>query len=203
MKSKIILIFISVLALILSIITEIRMVNFKNYSQKQINRLSNELNQKNSQLEKDINQMNSYFKPNGLVEKYIVSNSLLKKQMDDLDKILTQLQSEDRTGYIQIYIIGSKDVWSSFKDNNGKYLFQGNLTPGLNPYKFYFFKSPNIKTDYTYIIPYNSSFKSGDPSKVFFLIQEPGQSRLLKHPDINIQNISKDLNLYIPTITGN
>jgi hypothetical protein len=193
LRLKIILIVVSIIALILALGTEIRMAIFKKNTEKQINRLSAELNDKVNSLEKELEKMNTYFQPNGLVEKYIVSNKFLKNQLDDLDSILT---------YFQGYITGHEDVWVSFRDSNS-YIFQGNISPGLNENKFFFFKEPEIETKYTHKVPYNSSFKAGDPSRVYFLIKETGQSRLLKHPDITIDNISEDLNLYIPTITGN
>lgn len=202
MKLKIILIVISIIALVLALGTEIRMAIFKKNTEKQINRLSSELNDKVNSLEKELEKMNTYFQPNGLVEKYIVSNKFLKNQMDDLDKILTYFQGSNDSGYIQLYITGHEDVWVSFRDSNG-YIFQGNISPGLNENKFFFFKEPEIETAYTHKIPFNASFKAGDPSKVYFLIKETGQFRIFKHPNITIDNISEDLNLYIPTITGN
>lgn len=202
MRLKIILIVISIIALLLALGTEIRMVIFKRNSEKQINRLSSELNDKVNSLEKQLNKMNAYFEPNGLVEKYIVSNKFLKTQMDDLDGILTYFQGSSDSGYIQLYITGHEQVWVAFRDSNG-YVFQGNLSPGLDKNKFFFFKEPEIETKYTHKVPYNGSFKAGDPSRVYFLINETGQSRLLKHPDGSIDNLTEDLNLYIPTITGN
>ncbi|BBE30834.1 hypothetical protein OSSY52_09750 [Tepiditoga spiralis] len=202
MKSKIILFTIAIVAILLAIGTEIRMLNFKRSMEKQMNRLSEITNSKLSDVNKELNDLKVYFEPNGIVEKYIISNNFLKKNMDDLDKILTDFQSNSRTGYLQIYIIGSENVWCAFKNPEGKYIFQGNLNPGLNPEKFYFFKSPSINTKYTYTIDYCSSFKTGNMDKVYFLIQEPGQSRIKKHPEEKIENITKALNLYIPTITG-
>jgi hypothetical protein len=202
LRLKIILIVVSIIALILALGTEIRMAIFKKNTEKQINRLSAELNDKVNSLGKELEKMNTYFQPNGLVEKYIVSNKFLKNQLDDLDSILTYFQGSSNSGYIQLYITGHEDVWVSFRDSNS-YIFQGNISPGLNENKFFFFKEPEIETKYTHKVPYNSSFKAGDPSRVYFLIKETGQSRLLKHPDITIDNISEDLNLYIPTITGN
>lgn len=202
MRLKIILIVVSIIALILALGTEIRMAIFKKNTEKQINRLSAELNDKVNSLEKELEKMNTYFQPNGLVEKYIVSNKFLKNQMDDLDSILTYFQGSSDSGYIQLYITGHEDVWISFRDSNS-YIFQGNISPGLNENKFFFFKEPEIETKYTYKVPFDASFKAGDPSRVYFLIKETGQSRLLKHPNITIDNISEDLNLYIPTVTGN
>jgi hypothetical protein len=202
LRLKIILIVVSIIALILALGTEIRMAIFKKNTEKQINRLSAELNDKVNSLEKELEKMNTYFQPNGLVEKYIVSNKFLKNQMDDLDSILTYFQGSSDSGYIQLYITGHEDVWISFRDSNS-YIFQGNISPGLNENKFFFFKEPEIETKYTYKVPFDASFKAGDPSRVYFLIKETGQSRLLKHPNITIDNISEDLNLYIPTVTGN
>ena len=202
MRLKIFLIVISIIELILAIGTEIRMTIFKNNSERQINRLSAELNDKVNSIEKQLEKMNTYFKPNGLVEKYIVSNKFLKNQMDDLDSILTHFQGSSESGYIQLYVTGHQEVWVSFRDSN-KYIFQENISPGLNENKFFFFKEPTIETRYTHKIPYNGTFKAGDPSKVYFLINETGQSRLLRHPDGSIDNLAEDLNLYIPTVTGN
>jgi len=202
MKLRIIIIVLAVSALILSIGTEIRMVMLKKQFQSDINRLSASINTRVANIENNMEKVDTYFKPNGMVEKYIIANSFLKKQMDDLEYIITSMQQSDKSGYIQIYITGSKDIWCYFKNSAGNYVFQSNLQPGLNVYKFFFFKQAEIQTKYTIDVPYDASFNAGDPSKVFFLINEPGQTRLKAYPQTGIANLYKDLNLYIPTVTG-
>jgi len=202
-RLKVILIIISILAISFSIATEIRFLNFRKSMESSMNRLSNNINTKFESVNNDIAKIDNYFVPGGIVEKYIVANSFLKNQMDDLENILTYYQDADNSGYIQIFVTGSKDVWCAFKNEDDKYIFQGNLKPGLNPYKFYFFKSPSIETKYTYQTTYNASFQSGDTSKIYFLIHEPGQSKIRKHPDSAVKNLKDDFNLYIPTVTGN
>jgi len=182
MKLRIILIVLAVSALILSIGTEIRMVMLKKQFQSDINRLSGTINTRVTNIENNMEKVDTYFKPNGMVEKYIVANSFLKKQMDDLEYIITSMQKSDKSGYMQIYITGSKDVWCYFKNSAGNYVFQSNLQPGLNVYKFFFFKQAEIQTKYTIDVPYDASFNAGDPTKVFFLINEPGQTRLKAYP---------------------
>ena len=171
MKLKIIIIVLCVISLVLSIATEIRMIRFKQVHQASINRLSNNNNLRFSEIE---------------------------KKMEDIDQIITSITSSSTEGYIQIYVIGHEDLWVAFRDKDGKYIFQGNLKPGLNPYKFYFFKTPPVDTRYTYTVSPDSSFTTGDKTRLFFLIQETGQTRLIKHPENNIQELKKDLNLYIP-----
>ncbi|PNR95956.1 hypothetical protein [Petrotoga sp. 9PWA.NaAc.5.4] len=202
MKFKITLLVVSLVAIVLAITNEIRFIELKKDLQSQFNRLNTSLNQKLSETDKKLFEIESYFNPNGIVEKFIVANNFLEKNMSDLDKIITNLDEPADAGYIQIYIIGHNDVWTAFRNSDGKYVFQGNLKPGLNPYKFYFFKTPKVETQYTYQIPSNASFKSGVPENTYFLIKEPGQYRLLKHPNKDITNIMVDLNLYIPTVTG-
>ncbi|HHV01585.1 MAG: hypothetical protein WBH84_05450 [Defluviitoga tunisiensis] len=202
MKYKITLIVMTLVAITIAITNEIRIIELKRSFQSQLNRLNSNVTQKINEIEKEVNTLQGYYDPNGIVEKFIVSKSFLEKNLNDLDKILTHLDEPSNAGYIQIYIIGHNEVWVSFKNPDGKFIFQGNLKPGLNPYKFYFFKSPSIETQYTYQVPYNSSFKSGVPDNTYFLIKEPGQYRLIKHPNKEISNIMKDLNLYIPTVTG-
>ena len=202
MKFKITIFVVSLVAIVLSIATEIRVIELRKDLQSQFNRLNSTVNEKLEAQEKEISNLNKYFEPDGVVEKFIVSNNFLEKNLNDLDKIITNLDEPSDAGYIQIYIIGSSDVWVAFRNPEGRYIFQGNLKPGLNPYKFYFFKEPSIETQYTYTLPFNASFRSGVPENTFFLIKEPGQYRLIKHPDKDISNIMEDLNLYIPTITG-
>jgi hypothetical protein len=198
MKLKIIIIVLCVISLVLSIATEIRMIRFKQVHQASINRLSNNNNLRFSEIEKKMEEMEKYFEPGGIVEKYIVANDFLEKKMEDIDQIITSITSSSTEGYIQIYVIGHEDLWVAFRDKDGKYIFQGNLKPGLNPYKFYFFKTPPVDTRYTYTVSPDSSFTTGDKTRLFFLIQETGQTRLIKHPENNIQELKKDLNLYIP-----
>lgn len=202
MKFKVTVLVISLVAIALSIATEIKLIEHRNNMQSQFNRLNSKIEDRITDIEKEVSVMNEYFEPNGIVEKFIVSNSFLEKHLKDLDLIITNLDNPSDAGYMQIYIIGSSDVWVAFRNSEGRYVFQGNLKPGLNPYKFYFFKEPSIETQYTYIVPFNSSFKSGVPENVFFLIKEPGQYRLIKHPNKEISNIMIDLNLYIPTVSG-
>ena len=144
-------------AITIAITNEIRIIELKRSFQSQFNRLNSNVTQKINEIEKEVNTLQGYYDPNGIVEKFIVSKSFLEKNLNDLDKILTHLDEPSNAGYIQIYIIGHNEVWVSFKNPEGKYVFQGNLKPGLNPYKFYFFKNPSIETQYTYQVPYNSS----------------------------------------------
>lgn len=198
MKFKIFLVFLCFISIFFSIATEIRMIKFKNVNEISINRLSNRTAEQINDLNISLSKIESYFEPGGIVERYIIANDFLEKNMRDIDLIITSLQKTSTEGYIQLYVIGHEEVWVSFRNAEGFYIFQGNLKPGLNPQRFYFFKTPTIDTRYTYEVQYNSRFTSGDRSRVFFLIQETGQSRLIAHPNKSIDHIKTDLNLYIP-----
>ncbi|GAB6189421.1 hypothetical protein JCM30566_11600 [Marinitoga arctica] len=196
-------ILLSIISIIMSIGSEIRLSKFQNYMESLFNKQNAKVNDSISNLSVKFEELNKYFEPNGIVEKFINYKSNLEKHLDDLEKLLTLAQEDQNVGYFQLYIIGSREVWIGIKDEKDKYIFQGMLKPGLSPYKFYFFKDPSIKTSYTINIPYNAKIQTANPDNIFFLIQEPGQRRMKKMPAAKLENISKDLNLYIPTIRGN
>ncbi|SHE52536.1 hypothetical protein SAMN02745164_00601 [Marinitoga hydrogenitolerans DSM 16785] len=195
-------IILSVISIIMSIGSEIRYSKFQNYMESLFNRQNTKVNDSISQLNTKIEEMNKYFEPNGIVEKFINYKSNLEKHLNDLEKLLTIAQEDKNVGYFQLYIIGSREVWIGIKDKSDKYVFQGMLKPGLSPYKFYFFKDPSIRTSYTINIPYDAKMQTANPNNIYFLIQEPGQRRLKQMPAAKLENISEDLNLYIPTIRG-
>ncbi|WP_129407923.1 hypothetical protein [Marinitoga lauensis] len=195
-------IILSIISIIMSIGSEIRFSKFQNYMESLFNRQNAKVNDNISMLNTKLEEMEKYFEPNGIVEKFINYKSNLEKHLNDLEKLLTLAQEDKNVGYFQLYITGSREVWIGIKDEKGKYVFQGMLKPGLSPYKFYFFKDPSIRTSYTINVPYNSQIQTANPDNVYFLIQEPGQRRLKKMPEAKIKNISEELNLYIPTIRG-
>ncbi|KLO21037.1 hypothetical protein X275_10490 [Marinitoga sp. 1197] len=192
----------SIISIIMSIGSEIKLSKFQNYMENLFNRQNTKVNDKISQLNTKLEDLNKYFEPNGIVEKFINYKSNLEKHLKDLEKLLTLAQEDQNVGYFQLYIVGSREIWIGIKNEKGKYIFQGMLKPGLAPYKFYFFKDPSIRTSYTINIPYNAKIQTANPDNIFFLIQEPGQRRLKKMPSAKLENISEDLNLYIPTIRG-
>lgn len=196
-------ILLSIISIIMSIGSEIRISKFQNYMESLFNKQNARVDDSISGLNAKLEEISQYFKPNGVVEKFINYKSNLEKHLDDLEKLLTLAQEDQNVGYFQLYIVGSREVWIGIKNKESKYVFQGMLKPGLSPYKFYFFKDPSIKTPYTIDIPYNAKVQTANPDNVYFLIQEPGQRRLKKMPAAKLENISEDLNLYIPTIRGN
>ncbi|KAF2955380.1 hypothetical protein [Marinitoga sp. 38H-ov] len=195
-------IILSFISIIMSIGSEIRLNKFENYMESLFNRQNSKVNDSISTLNTKLEEINKYFEPNGIVEKYINYKSNLEKHLTDLEKLLTLATEDQNVGYFQLYITGSREVWIGIKDAKDTYLFQGMLKPGLSPYKFYFFKSPSVKTNYTIEIPYNSKIQTANPNNIYFLIEEPGQRRLKQMPNSKLENISEDLNLYIPTIRG-
>ncbi|AEX84806.1 hypothetical protein XO10_01850 [Marinitoga sp. 1135] len=195
-------ILLSIISITLSISNEFRYAKFKNYMESMFNRQNAKVTDSLSQMNLKLSELEKYFAPNGVVEKFINYKTNLEKHLSDLEKLLTLAQEDQNVGYFQIYITGSREVWIGIKNKNSKYIFQGMLKPGLNPYKFYFFKDPSVKTSYTIDIPYDAKIQTANPDNVYFLIQEPGQRRLKKMPSSKLDNISEDLNLYIPTIRG-
>lgn len=196
-------IILSLASIFMSIGSEIRFSKFQNYMESLFNRQNAKVTDSIAQLNTKINELNKYYEPNGVVEKFINYKTNLEKHMDDLEKLLTLAQEENNVGYFQLYITGSREVWIGIKNDKNKYVFQGMIKPGLSPYKFYFFKDPPVKTSYTIKIPVNAKIQTANPDNIYFLIQEPGQRRLKKMPSAKLNNISEDLNLYIPTIRGN
>ncbi len=79
MKFKITIFVVSLVAIVLSIVTEIRVIELRRDLQSQFNRLNSTVNEKLETQEKEITNLNRYFEPDGVVEKFIVSNNFLEK----------------------------------------------------------------------------------------------------------------------------
>ena len=120
---------------------------------------------------------------------------------DLLEKVVEEIFDDPTTGYLRLFVVGNESVWVTIKKGNSTY-FSKELKPGLAPYKLYYFKEPNIQTQYSMQIPSDSTIVIGKPGYVYFLVYGVGTS---KHPtkvvqwkESRIDNLAKDFSLYIP-----
>jgi len=139
--------------------------------------------------------------PNSILSHYITAHEYFKKATVDLEKIFSELDDDPTTGYIRVFIVGNDPVWVTIRKGD-TVIFSRDLKPGLSPYRFFYYKEPKVKTSYDITIPRDASLVVGVPNRVFLLVFGVGTShhptKIVQVTQSRIENIARDLNLYIP-----
>ncbi len=152
-------------------------------------------------LEDKVSKLESLYGQGGVFEKFIASANFLSNTSVDLERIIESIYDDPTTGYIQLFVMGQDNVWVTFQKGQTIY-FSRELKPGLAPYKFYYFKEPSIKTQYSVIIPRDCSIVIGKPGMVVFLVYGVGTkqhpTKVVTWRDSRVNNIETDFTLYIP-----
>ncbi|MEJ5228660.1 MAG: hypothetical protein WHT65_01540 [Pseudothermotoga sp.] len=159
-------------------------------------------------LEKKINTLNdriskleTSFGPNSVLDKYISAANFLSNTSTDLERIVEELYDDPTTGYLRLFVMGQENVWVTFRKGETVY-FSKELKPGLAPYKFYYFKTPPIQTQYSLQVPKDCSIVIGKPGMVCFLIYGVGTkqhpTKVVTWKDARVSNLESDFSLYIP-----
>lgn len=195
------ILFFLIIAMIGSIILSI--VSFVYYTKQKDNmeKISANLEKKLSELGERVARVENLVGPNSVIDKYITSANFLMNTSVDLEKVVEEIFDDPTTGYLRLFVVGNESVWITIKKGDSTY-FSKELKPGLAPYKLYYFKEPNIQTQYSMRIPSDSTIVIGKPGYVYFLVYGVGTS---KHPtkvvqwkESRIDNLAKDFSLYIP-----
>ncbi len=165
--------------------------------ESQIRSLESKLNAISERLSK----IENLYGRGGVIEKFINSANFLANTAVDLEKIIESIHDDPTAGYIQMFVMGQENVWVTFQKGQTVY-FSKELKPGLAPYKFYYFKEPTIKTQYSIVVPRDCSIVIGKPGMVVFLVYGVGTkqhpTKIVSWKDGRVNNIEVDFSLYIP-----
>ena len=167
------------------------------------NVLNRKIEEKTSKLGDDVENLKRLLGPKGVMDRYISAANVLLNYSVDLDKIITEIQEDRGTGYFRIFISGPKRVWVGLR-SGGKYIVQKEFTPGLSNEKFYFFKSPGVKTKYTVTVPKNISLVTGDPQRTYILLNYLGSYKVVRVADLvksgirRVDNLLGKMGLRVP-----
>jgi len=136
----------------------------------------------------------------GTLEQYIVAKNFLSNTTVDLEAIITEAQKASDRSYFWVFVTGTKDIWVGIKkaSTDSGYFFQKNFKPGLSQEKFYYFKNPEVETKYTIMVGKDAYLRTGAPESVYLIFFGFDSGKLVRMPSVEITNLSKDLNLYIP-----
>jgi len=83
-----------------------------------------------------------------MVDLYINAYHFLANTQIDLERIVTLSQESADKNFFSVYVTGEKNVWIGILEN-GKYVFQAEMRPGLSSQRFYVNSSPSVFTSYT------------------------------------------------------
>lgn len=136
----------------------------------------------------------------GPIEDYLVARNFIENTEHDLRIILTELQENPERPYFRVFVAGSKEVWIGFKKSaeEDKYSYQKNFKPGLSNEKFFYLKAPLLETGYTITLSKDAYIRTAIPDAVYLLFFGFNSAKIAKMPAGEVQNITKDFNLYIP-----
>lgn len=194
------LIFVAVLiSLIFSSYNLLVLDSLKDELARTQNVLTNKINNLNSKIDESIKDVERFLGPQGIIDKYIVASKIILNEKNDIAKILTEIQSDEKTGYFRIFISGHEKVWVGIKSPSSQtYVYQKEFPPGLSDEKFYFFKEPQVETNFTIKIPKEISIKTGDPIRTYVLLNYLGSYKVVPINQRNIDYFFKSINLKIP-----
>ena len=197
------LISVVILSLIFSAYSVFTIRSLKDELARTQNVLSRKIEEKTAKMEDDIENLKRLLGPKGVMDRYISAANVLMNYGVDLERIITEIQDDGGTGYFRIFISGPKRVWVGLR-SGGKYVVQKEFPPGLSKEKFYFFKSPKVKTKYTVSIPKNFSLITGDPQRTYVLLNYLGSHKVVRIADLvkgstrKVDNLLGKIGLRIP-----
>ncbi|WP_156173085.1 hypothetical protein [Kosmotoga pacifica] len=190
----------SVIAFSFSIFSIMKLDGFE----ERLNALELSTSEKIDKLSKGLNEeigaIKRLISGGGVIEKYLVARNFLENSENDLRLILTELQENPERPYFRIFVAGSSEVWIGFKNNakDKKYVYQKNFKPGLSEEKFFYLKAPLLETGYTVTLTKDTYIRTAMPDSVYLLFFGFNSAKIVKMPDIEVNNISRDFNLYVP-----
>ncbi|MCD6450372.1 MAG: hypothetical protein J7L34_07700, partial [Thermotogaceae bacterium] len=120
---------------------------YKLYScTRDIKKLTAELNKTKAALSERIGRVEDLVGPNSPLDRYINDFYYVKNVLSDLksfERIISELDDNPKSGYFKVLVVGTEKVWFEV-EGYGRKLFASELFPGISPYKFYYFKAPDV-----------------------------------------------------------
>jgi hypothetical protein len=173
--------------------------------QRELDGLLDEIDEKfvnmSGEMEKEVESTKELLGGNGIVENYLILKNYYENTSLDIARYVSELQKDKDKPYFRFFITGTENVWIGIKDNvdDGSYKFQKTYEPGMSEEKFYYFKKPDVETEYDIFISPESYIKAGIPENVYLMFTAFGSGKLVKVPEEeSIKNLKKEYNLYIP-----
>ncbi|MGJ8455236.1 hypothetical protein ACSFC1_08030 [Pseudothermotoga sp. U03pept] len=195
------LVFLFIVALVCGSVLSIFSFVYYLKQKKQQDAVVSSLEKKINMLNDRISKLESSFGPNSVFDKYISAANFLSNTSTDLERIVEELYDDPTTGYLRLFVMGQESVWVTFRKGDTVY-FSRELKPGLAPYKFYYFKTPPIQTQYSLQVPRDCTIVIGKPGMVSFLIYGVGTkqhpTKVITWKDARVNNLESDFSLYIP-----
>ncbi|PLV59254.1 hypothetical protein [Thermotoga sp. KOL6] len=190
-----------VVAILLFFVLSVFNLLFFRKLETKISKLEEQIQSKFENYEERLKLMESLLKPNSIISRYITAYEYFEKANVDFERIFSEIEDDPTTGYIRVFVIGNDPVWITVKDGE-EILFSRDVKPGLSPYRFFYYKKPKISTEYDIAVPRNATLVVGIPDRVFLLVFGVGTShhptKIVQVKQSRINNIEKDLSLYIP-----
>jgi len=194
------IIFATVISVVFSVSAFLQVYGIKAQQKKSAEMYKTYISQQLEGIKDDVEKLKTIVGPGGIVERYLTKMNYLENMLQDFQRVITEMQEERMSGYFQIFITGKDEVWVGVKRStkDSVYVFSKNLKPGLAPYKFYFFKTPVIKTDYMIPISPDCVIESASPDKTVLLLYNQGVSKAVTMKTKKVEGLAKTYGLYIP-----
>ncbi len=185
----------------ISVVSFVMLVSFRS----EIDSLRNHVESVKKSLGSRISAVEELIGPNSPLDRYITDMTYVKNVLSDLkafEKMLSDVTDDPRAGYFRVLVAGTEKVWFEI-DYGKKKLFATEMFPGVSPYKFYYFKAPNVSLEYIVDIPPDSSLVVGKTDRVYLIIYGVGTPRarpvkVVKLTKTYYPSIRRAFNLYIP-----
>ena len=191
----------SLLAMILSGLNIIKVSSL----QREIDTLLNQIDDKfvkiQDEMSTEVESTKELLGGNGIVENYLILKNYYENTSNDISRYVSELQTSKDKPYFQFFITGTENVWIGIKDNvdDGSYKFQKTFRPGKSDEKFYYYKKPDVETEYDIFISPESYIKAGVPENVYLMFTAFGSGKLVRMPEeTSIINLKEEYNLYTP-----
>ncbi|MDK2864391.1 MAG: hypothetical protein PWP37_583 [Thermotogota bacterium] len=195
-----VIIFATVLSMFFSVAAFLKVTGIQLEMRNELAAQNNRLTERIEAVQGDVEKLKTLIGPGGSVEKLLTKTNYVEKILQDVEQVLTEMQSDEMVGYFQIFISGKDRVWIGIKESaeSSRYIFSKELKPGLAPYRFYFFKRPTVETRYAMVVSPDCVIETGNPSKTVLLIYNQGVSKAVTMDDFKINGLAKKYDLYIP-----
>ncbi len=171
----------------------------------EIDALKNSISTVKSSLGERISAVEELIGPNSPLDRYITDLSYVKNVLSDLknfEQILSDITDDPRAGYFRVLVAGTEKVWFEI-ERKGRKIFATEMFPGISPYKFYYFKAPNVSLEYIVDVPPDSSITVGKPGRVYLIFFGVGTPKarpvkVVKLTKTYYPYLKSAFNLYIP-----